>query len=210
LEIYLDSEKEVDVVCLMTSGDLTSIGNHITVNNPRIRVWDRHILDRLVNIHLQVLRDYFTEYPLAIETLTQEIVARQADPSTTSGRRDEFEISLAACPSGQKHFSKYERIGIELWQYIFDEKLGRPKPQSSTSDKAQRRDVLFPNRRIGPFFQRIAQRFDADFVIVDFKNYESPITPKVIKEVEHYANKAIGRFIVVVSRVGPSKTVERA
>lgn len=211
LETYLEGNGDsVDVVCLITSGDLTSIGNHITVENPRIRVWDRQILDRLLNIHIETLKSYFADYPVAIDTLSQQVVEAKDEASAPPSRKEEFENGLCACPAGQKHFSDYERIGTEIWQHTFNGKLGAPKPQSSTSDQSQRRDVLFPNRRGSPFFQRIAQRFDADFVIVDFKNYGKPITPKVLKEVEQYANKAVGRFIVIACRVGASKTVERS
>jgi hypothetical protein len=211
LEALLEeSNNQLDVICLLTSGDLTSIGSYITVSNPRIRVWDRHSLNRLINLHLRTFRDYFSEYTVALETLS-ELPAETRDVTTISpSRAKEFEFRLTACPSGQKHFAEYERIGIEIWEYLFKDKLGTGKPQSGSSDRSQRRDVLFPNRRVGSFFQRIAQRFDADFVVVDFKNYGKPVTPEEIKEVEQYANKAIGRFIVVVSRVGANKPVERA
>jgi hypothetical protein len=44
-----------DVLCLVTSQDLTSIGKHVAVANPKIRVWDRSVLRRLVNDNLSVI-----------------------------------------------------------------------------------------------------------------------------------------------------------
>lgn len=74
VEARLDnSNSSLDVICLVTSGDITSIGKSIAVNNPRIRVWDRHILNRLVNKHLPVIENYFQSYKVAVEAIAPEI-----------------------------------------------------------------------------------------------------------------------------------------
>jgi hypothetical protein len=197
LEAFLnDQTNEIDAICLITSGDLTTIGRNIAIENPRLRVWDRDVLNRLVNKHLDVLEKYFAVYPAAIEVLNREF-----DPANIK-RYLEFERRLQACPTGKDHFDEYESIGTELWQYIFDGDLGQPKVQRTTKDGVQRRDSLFPNLRKSRFFQRVFDRFDADFVIVDFKNYADPINSDVIEDVSHYANIALGRFVVVVTRRG--------
>ncbi len=195
LETFLnDQTNEIDAICLITSGDLTTIVRNIAIENPRLRVWDRDVLNRLVNKHLDVLEKYFALYPAAIEVLNREF-----DPANVK-RYLEFEQRLQACPTGKDHFDEYESIGTELWQYIFDGDLGKPKVQRTTKDGVQRRDSLFPNLRKSRFFQRVFDRFDADFVIVDFKNYADPINSDVIEDVSHYANIALGRFVVVVTR----------
>lgn len=196
-ETYLaEGPEEIDTICLITSGDLTTIGRNIAVENPKLRIWDRDVLTRLVNKHLTVLEKYFALYPVAIEILNREF-----DPANAK-RYLEFKQRLQACPSGIENFQKYESIGTEIWQYLFEGKLGHPKVQQTTKDRVQRRDSLFPNLRKSPFFQRVFARFDADFVIVDFKNYADPISSDVIEDVSHYANKALGNFVVVVTRSG--------
>jgi hypothetical protein len=45
-------------------------------------------------------------------------------------------------------------------------------------------------------------------MIVDFKNYTEPIGSDVLYDVEKYANDAIGRFILLVSRQGPKVGIE--
>jgi Restriction endonuclease len=205
LENYLaEGSDEVDVVCLITSGDLTSIGNSVAVSNPRIRVWDRDVLNRLVHKHLHVLEQYFTTYPVAIRTLNDEVASLALD------RLQEFTSKLAACSPGQSDFSDYERIGTEIWCYLFADELGEPRVQKETQDRVERRDVLFRNLRNSSFFKRISQRFDADFVIVDFKNYAEPIDGSVMKEVSQYANRALGKLIVVVSRKGSNESAAKA
>jgi hypothetical protein len=121
-------------------------------------------------------------------------------------RLNEFKLKLDNCPSGIENFAEYEKMGIEIWSYLFPEDLGEAKPQVTTSDGTQRRDVLFRNNKKSDFFKRIADRFDSDFLIIDFKNYKDPIGNKTIWEVEKYANKALGRFIIIVSRKGNDDT----
>jgi hypothetical protein len=187
---------DIDVLCLITSGDLTTIGRAVSVENPRVRVWDRTILNQLVNKYLPILEKYFAPYPRAVQALTEQF------NQVSAKRYDEFNSRLAQCPSGREHFRTYETIGTELWQYIFEGKLGGPRVQHTTSDGVQRRDCLFPNLRRSYFFQRVFDRFHADFVIVDFKNYGDPINSGPIEEARTYANKALGNFVVVVSRKG--------
>jgi hypothetical protein len=210
LEVCLEEQKEIDTICLITSGDLTSIGKHITVTNPKIRVWDRSILNRLVNIHLHVLEKYFPAYAVAIKSLSEKFSGESSDIPLGQGYRKYFADKLAACPAGRKHFAVYEETGTELWQHLFQGKLGEPRTQRGTSDRVQRRDVVFRNLRSSPFFQRIFHKFDSDLIVVDFKNYKNPLSSSVIEEVEQYANKAVGRLIVVVSRKGTTKAAEKA
>lgn len=186
----------VEAFCLITSGDLTTIGRSIAVRNPRLRIWDRDVLNRLVNKHLNILEKYFAAYPVAIDALT-----RKFDPATVIRQR-EFKQRLATCPSGRDHFDEFEAIGTDLWRYVFGGKLGEPKVQRTTSDRVQRRDSLFRNLRTSPFFERVFNRFDADFVIVDFKNYSDAVDSDVIEDVGNYANKALGNFVIAVSRKG--------
>jgi hypothetical protein len=143
-------------------------------------------------------------YPVAVEALTQHF------DRLTASRRQEFADKLVACPTGREHYAQYESIGTELWRYVFEGKLGEPKVQRRTSDGTQRRDVVFRNLRTSPFFERIFKRFDADYVIVDFKNYGSAIGSDEIEKVGLYANAALGRFAVAVSRKGATQTAESA
>lgn len=206
-EQFLTKNTQFDVICLITSGDLTSIGNNIVVNNPKIRIWDRYILNVLVNEHLDILEEYFSGYKLAVTTLQEELEKKTTIPSNGYQL---FEEKLKNCPPGQEHFTDYENICVDIFKFIFSSKLGEPKYQSRTFDKKQRRDILFRNQQTSRFFQRIANKFGADFIILDCKNYSAPIESDVVFDVAKYVNKALGRFIIVASRYGSSSSVEAA
>lgn len=199
LEDYLSrAADEPDVVCVLTSGDLTSIGNHLAVRNPRIRLWDRAVLDHLIHQHFALLSTFFTEYAAALDTVSKEF----GYAGHTPRQLEAFRARLAACPSGEEAFADYETLGTEIWRYLFPTQLGEPKLQRRTLDGTQRRDVLFRNERATKFFARVADRFGADFLIIDFKNYGKPIDGSTVDGVAKYANKAIGRFVCVVARKG--------
>jgi len=190
------------VMCLMTSGDVTSIGKHVALGDDRIRVWDRPVLDLLTHRHLEAIAPFFPQYAEAVGRVEALDEAPGPAEAAIPSRLAYFKDGLRDCPTGRKHFARYETIGTEMWDYLFAPALQLTRRQSPTRDKVQRRDVLFKNRRSTPFWRRIGDKLDADFVIVDFKNYKEPVAGGVIAEVAKYANEAVGRFVAVVSRLG--------
>ena len=194
-----------DVGCLLTSSDLTSIGARIASLNDRLRVWDRTVLDALLHKHPDVLADYFADYATALAQ-----VATPGDSAATELRAECLRGDLLACPVGHAHFRRYEELGLKVLSFLLGDEIGPPKPQSSTADKSQRRDVLCRNNRRSRFMQRVAERFGADFIVVDFKNYAEPVDGDVVDDVQKYANDAVGRFLLVVARKGGSDSAATA
>jgi hypothetical protein len=198
-------DSRIDIYCLVSSGDLTSIGRHVAVDNPKIRVWDRAVLEHLLHKHPTLLSQYFAPYANALEKLRYDY-----EIQNSLGVR--LSLALSGCPRGQAHFRDYEDIGVEVLKYLFTdtEKLGEPHVQSRTEDGVDRRDVVTRNNFTSRFFQRVRDRFGAEFIIWDFKNYSNPVGGDVIKGVSTYANRALGRLIVVISREGGSDAARAA
>jgi hypothetical protein len=203
-EDAVGSDTDVDVICILTSSDLTTIGKYVSVRSDRVRVWDRFVLNTLINRHLDSFSTYFEKYPLAVQALSEEFGNRE------SPHYEELRLELERCPSGQAQFARYEEICTRLISYVFSHTLGPPYRQPVTSDRVHRRDVVFRNLQGSDFFRRIAQRFDADFLIVDFKNYSKAIDSSVVESVSKYANKALGRFILLVARKGMAPSAGKA
>jgi hypothetical protein len=200
VETQLNETSTLDVICLVTSGDVTSIGKSIAVGNPRIRIWDRHLLNQLINKHLSSLGEYLQSYKIAVESIAPQI------EKLRYSRHTEFKNKLESCPAGLKHFSQYEAVCKQILEYLFDGKLKFHEAQSYTRDKTQRRDILGRNLRNSSFFERIFGRFKADFVIFDPKNNAKEITKKEFESISKYPNKAIGMFAVLISRKGADKS----
>jgi hypothetical protein len=167
---------------------LTSDGYERALENMRIR--DLTELERN--------DDQGTLTPLSINHSKR--LLKVVNPAAS--RFAEFKQRLEACPTGREHFEEYENLCTEVWTYLFADKLGLPKIQKPTSDRVQRRDSLFPNLRKSPFFERVFSRFNADFIILDFKNYRDRVGSDVVEDVSHYANQALGNFVIAVSRKG--------
>lgn len=93
-----------DCFCLLTPEDLTSIGRNIIVEHPRLRVWDRPVLDRLIYRHLELLAPYFPDFIAAIDGLSQP---QPSSPSLDQERPTTVALwrRLQECPAGKEHFA---------------------------------------------------------------------------------------------------------
>jgi len=116
---------------------------------------------------------------------------------------EQFRHRLESCPPGHRHFSTLESLGVDAFRFSFSS-AGEHAVQRRTSDGRHRRDLLIPNPRQGTFWNRVAQRFDCEYAIVDFKNEANPVGPDSVEEVAKYTNIALGHFGVLVSRNGGS------
>lgn len=89
----------------------------------------------------------------------------------------------------------------------------RPRRRAAAAPDRGRRPAAgraLPQPPRGRFWRRIADDHRAKFVIVDFKNYTDPIDAGIVDDVSRYANKALGDFIVVVSREGADRSADKA
>ena len=197
------------VLCLITNDNLTSVVAQFVESHAELRVWDRIIVEKLIMKYAVAIN----ELPLIVaKKLVIPNHFPQIIPASVSllSRSEQFKSMLEKCPPGKQYFAQYEKIGIAIWQYLFSASLGKAIPQSTTEDGTERRDVLFKIKSQKPLWARIARSFDSTFVIVDFKNYKAPIPGPTLMEVQKYANKALGRFIIVVSRNGRGSNVIKA
>jgi hypothetical protein len=177
----------------------------------RSLVWNHPIVGQLITASRKNELEKEYEYVMLAKEQARALL-RSIDPSSkevigenmkSQTSFELFRTRLHSCLPGREHFSEYEDLGLEILEFLFSPAaLDRVKRQPRTLDNTQRRDVLFRNQRTRRFWQRIAERLHADFVIVDFKNYEEPVTQNVLNDVQKYANDALGRFILVLSRVG--------
>jgi|ERR1043166_2068934 hypothetical protein len=190
------SELDLDVICLVTSGDVTSVGKSVAIKSPRIRVWDRPVLNDLFHKHSGSLGELFKGYRIAAEFVSSQVAKLKYS------RYDELKKKLAECPPGSTGFKQYERVCSEILQYIFEGKLKHLDDQSSTNDGTQIRDTTFRNLRNGDLFLRIFTRFDADIIVFDTKNHIEQITKTEFDLISKYPNPALGKFAVLISPKG--------
>ena len=113
---------------------------------------------------------------------------------------------LLMCIPGKKGAYVFEKIGEDIISYTFEKELVKSGRQNSTRDGKQRRDSVFRIVSNDGFWGRVQRRFNSDFIIIDYKNYTDPIDSNTLYSVSKYANEAIGKLVVIVSRHGLSSS----
>lgn len=114
---------------------------------------------------------------------------------------------LFHCPPGRGSWRDYEEICMEILTYLFVPPLERPIFQPRTGRGLLRRDALFSNCVEQGFWNRIVDRYAANFILFEFKNTDKLKPSDVDKTVVYLqlGKRAIGRFGIILSRKPPSQ-----
>lgn len=198
---------------------------NIQHQSPRIEVFDGADLGRLaagdskLSFELRgLLREALDEVPSeyipidqfssegsfwgSIESIVlEEQVARQvvAEPSPLG---EELSTALHAVPVGRDGFREFEKIGERALRYLFVEDFSFFDPQHIRDD-LQRTDIVAKLAPTIDFWKGIARDFRTRYVIFEFKNYSSEITPEQIYSTEKYLfTTALRSVAIVIARNG--------
>ena len=115
---------------------------------------------------------------------------------------------LNDCVPGSSEWGKYQKLVGDVLELLFCKTLSSPLMQSSDFSKNNRRDFVLLNaayeNSIWRFFR---DQYDAEYVIVDAKNSNKPITKADVLQMSHYLKKkGAGRFGIIISRKGLGKS----
>lgn len=183
-DYLLVDNKEVRV----DSYNLTSMGLELK-NNQCSKLLHYYIKDHLSELDLSsaVLNNY---------TKGQSLIQR-----------------LKECPKGHEGWSRYETIGKEIFDYLFadDFENYEVEVQSTTTDGFLRRDLVVNNtpKELTSIWTKVKDKHNSVLFVVDYKNYDNPLTSAEFYVPTKYLNKTTGTFAIVFTREGlsvPSKT----
>lgn len=111
---------------------------------------------------------------------------------------------LRNCPSGVNDAYVYQKIVKNIFEKLFP-KLSAPKWELPDFTKTNRRDIVFPNYATEGFWKYLGDKYLADFIIIDAKNYTNPIEKNEIIQVANYLkSQGCGLFALIVTRKGHS------
>jgi hypothetical protein len=117
---------------------------------------------------------------------------------------------LEKCEVGEKDWSNYEKIGIEIFKFLFEDNFKKylAEEQVENDLKNHRRDLLVNNNYIDStsFWADVKTRYNASAIIVDFKNYSNKLNSTTLFSVTKYIKKKVGNFAIVFSRKGIDET----
>lgn len=167
--------------------DVMHLGQSL-INNQNGEMIHWFIKERLDKIQID---DSYKEKPLG------EILIRQ----------------LKECPKGTEGWRQFETIGGKIFHFLFENTFRNYtyEYQSSTSDGTQRRDLIVNNtfKDTTSFWQLVKNDYNANLIVVDFKNYREKLNSDSFYIPTKYLNSAIGYFAIVFSRQGLDDTARR-
>lgn len=120
---------------------------------------------------------------------------------------------LEKCARGKESWSEYEMIGKEIFDYLFmDDFLNyNSELQSTTDDRLCRRDLIINNSPLGvnSIWGILQQRYNSMLIVVDFKNYQEPLSPSTLYVPTKYLNKQTGTFGIIFTREDLNESAQK-
>jgi hypothetical protein len=115
---------------------------------------------------------------------------------------------LNACPKGKEGWTEFQDICKAILKHLYVPPLMEPFEQSRTETGLHIRDLIFDiPYSVKNFWAYIRDKFDASALVVECKNYSSPIEGNQIVISSKYLGKnRLGRFGIVFSRFDPAES----
>lgn len=114
--------------------------------------------------------------------------------------------TLKACPAGKSHWADYQRVVGQILERLFCPPLDPPISESADEFKVNRRDWIFPNYADSGFWRFLRDLYNAEYILVDAKNYNKPISKAQVLQIANYLKPhGAGLFAIIASRAGADK-----
>ncbi|MFC0778862.1 HNH endonuclease [Flavobacterium sp. HJSW_4] len=120
---------------------------------------------------------------------------------------DELVNDLNKIRKGKIDWLKYQKHVGKILEYLFGDVLSSPITELSDHFKINRRDFILRNYAELGFWSQIRNRYYADFIVVDAKNYSKKVTKKEILQISNYLKvHGSGLFGLILSRNGGDRS----
>ncbi|WP_430404229.1 hypothetical protein [Fluviicola sp.] len=126
-------------------------------------------------------------------------------PSKYVPAHDKLITELKSINAGRSNndWSKYQKHIEKVLDYLFGSALSSPISENSDYFKINRRDFILRNYADTGFWAQIRNRYFADFIVLDAKNYTKKVTKKEVLQMGNYLKMhGAGLFGIIVSRNG--------
>jgi hypothetical protein len=136
----------------------------------------------------------------------KEAASADAQPSLTyleiEGTCPETESlkqRLTRVPAGTKDASAYQRLVLEILNFLFNPELIDGEPEIRTVDGTERRDIIFTNDSDQSFWSYMRTEHSGVFLMFETKNTES-VDNTHLNQTATYLGDRIGRLGFIVTR----------
>lgn len=104
---------------------------------------------------------------------------------------------------GKKEWSKFQKHVEKILSYLFSDILSDPITELSDNEKINRRDFILRNYCDNGFWKYLREKYQADFIVLDAKNYVDKIKKNQILQISNYLKThGTGLFAIIISRSG--------
>jgi hypothetical protein len=121
---------------------------------------------------------------------------------------DELIRKLESIPAGRERAADYQRLVLEILNFLFSPELIDGQPEVPTFDGTERRDIIFTNDSDESFWEYIRVEHAGILVMFEVKNTDV-LDPSAINQTATYLGDRLGRFGVIVTRASPPESIQR-
>jgi hypothetical protein len=115
---------------------------------------------------------------------------------------------LAALPTGQEAATDYQRLVLEILNFLFSPELIDGQPEVRTHDGTERRDIVFTNDSDESFWEYVRTEHSSIMVMFETKNVDALESP-AFNQTATYLGDRLGTLGFVVTRHEPSDAMRR-
>jgi hypothetical protein len=115
---------------------------------------------------------------------------------------------LKAISPGREQAEEYQKLILEILNFLFSPELIDGIPEVRTRDGTERRDIIFTNDSDESFWDYVRTTHDGIFLMFEAKNTQT-LELAAINQTATYLGDRIGRLGVIVTREAPPETIQR-
>lgn len=115
---------------------------------------------------------------------------------------------IRVIPTGREHAAAYQRVVLEVINYLLNPELIDGQPEVRTVDGTERRDIIFTNDSDESFWEYVRTTHDSLLLMFEVKN-TADLDMAAVNQTAVYLGDRIGRLGFIVTREPPSENVLR-
>lgn len=130
------------------------------------------------------------------------------DSQEASPEAARLKQALSEIPHGRERASEYQRLILEILNYLFNPELIDGKLEVQTYEGTERRDIIFTNDSDMPFWDYLRNEHAGIFLMFETKN-ENSLHTSDLNQTATYLGDRVGRIGFVVTRQSPGEARQR-
>lgn len=154
----------------------------------------------------KTLATKFKKEVLEIPHPVFQAILSDVELASSKAQEEVFIERLDSCKKGKESWSEYQKLIGQILEHLFCPPLEAPISESADHDGVNRRDWIIPNYADQGFWNFMREKYHADYIIVDAKNYKSLISKNQVLQLANYLKShGAGLFAMIVTRIGADK-----